>query len=447
MLRPTNSTLPIKLALVVIVLLGAYLRLNATLHTTVQAPLRADAGEYFSYAFNLRHDGVYSRMSPAQRADPAQVPPPDAMRSPGYPLALLAFAGGLPTERTILDITLMQALLGVVMIPLVYLLGRPLLGGAWALLPALLVAFSPQLVTAGTYVLSETLFAFLLLTAIVTLDRQFRVPEKKTVYALLAGLILGLAALTRPTLQYLLPALLVAMLPLLPAGTRWRNALGLVLGFAIVFTPWILRNLLTLGVASDPTLTISTLVHGHYPGMMFEGKPETLGYPYRFDPRIAEISASTSAALVEILRCFRSDPSTYLDWYAIGKPLSFLGWGDAAAGGSIFTYPTSTSPYFDQPLFRVTMRLMQATHWAWVVLALLSVLLLFVPRVRAGFDDTVRITLQLAACVLLYFIAVHVAGFPIARYSIPVLPAIYLLAAFGLKRFMTATANGVSPDP
>jgi len=51
----------ILLALVLITLFGAFLRVNAALHTVVQYPLRADAGGYFSYAYNIRHFGIYSR--------------------------------------------------------------------------------------------------------------------------------------------------------------------------------------------------------------------------------------------------------------------------------------------------------------------------------------------------------------------------------------------------
>lgn len=433
MSNSAHHTRFLKIGLVLVILLGTYLRINASIHTTVEYPLRADAGQYFSYAFNLRHYGVYSHEQRFERPVKDGQPRPDALRSPGYSLALAPFAGEIPTGNTILHIILTQAALGILMIPLVYIAGRRLLPGAWPLLPALLVAISPQLIASSTYVLSETLFAFLMLLGICSLVVQFQQPEKHGV-ALLSGLLIGLAALTRPTLQFLLPVILAGMLPLLPVGTRWRHAGWLVMGFAIAFLPWIIRNYLTLGVGSDPTLTVNALVHGHYPNMMFEGRPESLGYPYRFDPHISEISASVSAALSGIWQRFLADPATYMQWYLVGKPIAYLSWGDVAAAGDIFTYPTLQSPYYEVSIFKLTKVIMQYTHWLWMLLAIAAILSLALPRLRNGLNSGHRTTLQVLACVTLYFIGIHVVGFPIARYNYPLLPVVYLLATYMIVR-------------
>ncbi|HYD79478.1 MAG TPA: glycosyltransferase family 39 protein [Paucimonas sp.] len=447
MSAPRVASRYLLLGLLLITLFGAYLRVNAALHTTVLYPLRADAGQYFSYAFNLRHFGVYSHEPKFAAPADGIAPRPDALRPPGYPLLLTLFAGEVSAAKTILHITLLQAVLGILMIPLVYLIGRELLPDPWPLLPALLVAISPQLVISGTYVLSETWFAFLMLLSIAGMIAQFRKPERAG-YAVLAGVLVGLAALTRPTLQYFVPMVLIGMLPLLPAGTRLRQAVAMSAGFAIAFAPWIARNLLTLGTSSDPTLMISSLVHGHYPGLMYEGRAESLGYPYRFDPRIGEISASVASVLGEIGRRFAAEPGTYLHWYLVGKPLSFLSWGDAAAAGDIFTYPTPQSPYHGAPFFQLTKAAMQSTHWLWVGLALAGTALVALPRIRRTLDGASRTALQLLVLIMAYFVAIHMVGFPIARYNIPLLPVIYLLSAYvivhlastyGHKHSMTAS--------
>jgi len=333
---------PILLALVLITLFGAFLRVNAALHTVVEYPLRADAGDYFSYAYNLRHFGVYSR-DHLFAVEQAAQPRPDAVRTPGYPIALLPFADEVPTQKTIIDITLMQALLGTLMIPLTFLLGRALLPAAWALLPTLLVAISPQLIIAGTYVLSETLFSFLLLAALAALVLQYRRPESWA-HAIASGALLGMAALTRPTLQYFLPCVLLVLIPMLPKELRWRQGISLCVGFAMIFVPWLLRNQWTLGMASDPTLAVGTIFHGHYPDFMYRNMPESLGYPYRFDPRAQEISANMATLLHELFARFTEDPATYLRWYFFGKPIAFFSWGDAAAAGDIFYLSDDDEP-------------------------------------------------------------------------------------------------------
>lgn len=420
------------LALTLIVLLGAFLRLNATLHTTVLAPLRADAGEYFSYAYNIQHYGVYSRQPTFLAPAAKYTLQPDALRSPGYSLALLPFASTPPTYKTILDITLMQAVLGIAMIPLVFFLSRGVLPGAWPLLPAFFVAISPQLVVAGTYVLSETLFTFLFLLALLAIKKQFRNPEKWGI-AIASGALLAAASLTRPTLQYVLPVIIGCIFFMLPPASRIKQACALALGFLLIFAPWLMRNYLTLGVLSDSTLTISTLLHGHYPDFMYQGRPETLGYPYRFDPRAAEIGATIGTVAHEILRLFVAEPLTYLRWYFIGKPIAFFSWGDVAAAGDIFTYPTLQSPYLSNSFFTLTRNIMQVSHRFWMLLGFIATLLIWKPAFFKTENAQVKTELRLLSVVVLYFLAVHIAGFPIARYCIPLLPILFILATFALS--------------
>ncbi len=421
------------LGLAVIMLLGGYLRVEAAMKTVVPYPIRADALNYFSYAYNLRHHGVYSRTPTFGNAAPDVAPQPDALVTPGYPAMLLPFADAAPTGKMIMNIVLLQALLGSLMIPLVFGISRKFLPGAWPLLPAFLTAISPQLINAGVYVLSETLFSFLLLGAIACMVAQFARPDKKLL-PVLGGLLVGFAALTRPTLQYFLPMLFVLVLPLLRRRDAYRQGTWMTIGFLLVMTPWIARNLMTLGVASDPTLTIRTLVHGHYPWMMFDGRPETLGYPYRFDPHIAELTVSVGAAIEGIWTRFLANPIEYATWYLFGKPVAFFSWGDAAANGGIFTYPAAYSPYFDVPVFKASLVLMRITHMAWVILSLLAVVYSFAQRSVLGKASGVQITLRLLACIWLYFLLVHMVGFPISRYSVPLLPVVFMLAAFTLMK-------------
>ena len=77
------------------------LTLTTVLNTEVIKPLRADAGQYFMYAYNLRHKHTYSHQvdNPDDLKSPVK---PDAVRSPGYPLFLALFVDGLPTKRMII---------------------------------------------------------------------------------------------------------------------------------------------------------------------------------------------------------------------------------------------------------------------------------------------------------------------------------------------------------
>jgi hypothetical protein len=101
--------------LTLILLLGFYLRYESVLETEVIKPLRADAGQYFMYAYNLRHKHTYSQ----QVGNPDDLKSPvksAAVRSPGYPLFLAPFVDGLPSQQTIHWILLSQALISTLTI-------------------------------------------------------------------------------------------------------------------------------------------------------------------------------------------------------------------------------------------------------------------------------------------------------------------------------------------
>ena len=114
MIAPTRSTTTSArlafVALIAIVLTGLNLRLQAALESVVDVPLRADAGEYFMYAHNLRNHGTYSAQSIGlEESKPDLIP--SALRSPGYPLFLTLFLDTPYDSLVFTDIAVAQALL------------------------------------------------------------------------------------------------------------------------------------------------------------------------------------------------------------------------------------------------------------------------------------------------------------------------------------------------
>jgi hypothetical protein len=49
-----------RLILTLILSISALIQFTVVSRTTVEIPFRVDAGDYFSYAYNLSHHGVYS---------------------------------------------------------------------------------------------------------------------------------------------------------------------------------------------------------------------------------------------------------------------------------------------------------------------------------------------------------------------------------------------------
>jgi 4-amino-4-deoxy-L-arabinose transferase-like glycosyltransferase len=298
----------------------------------------------------------------------------------------------------------------------------------WALGAAVLTAVSPHLISSSTYLLTETLFTFLMMLSLWLVVKM--VQDNSKVFAFGAGLALAAAALTRPTLQFFIVPLTGMLLLSRGRGSNGGLIISMLAGFIFAFTPWVLRNLDTIGSASDPSLTIGSLHHGMYPDLRYQDIPESTGFPYRFDPRSQEISSSRESVLNEIMRRFKEEPGRHLQWYLLGKPATLLEWNILAGMGDIFIYPVKASPYFSKPVYIQSHRFMKLLHWPLVILALGVSVLAWLPVFGKPLSGTVLFTVRLLSLLMLYFIALHIVAAPFPRYGIPLRPVIYGLAMF-----------------
>ncbi len=414
--------------LTVIFLGGLYLRVESVRHTTVVAPLRADAGQYYMYAYNLRHKHTYSR-EPGHPRDLDDPVTPDAARPPGYPLFLTPFVPGLPTQDILENIQVFQAGLSTLTLIVSFLFFRGFLPLPLAVAASFLAALSPHLIVAPSFLLTETLFTFLLVAFFWLLSLFARRPTPW--FSLFTGLVLGMASLVRPALQYFLPCLA----PLMVSQFGWKRGRRvfalLVLGFALIISPWIIRNMITLKTPTDQRLMINFLHHGLYPDFTFDQKWKTHGYPYLADPRSREIGKDLSSVLEEMARRFSQEPVRHIKWFFLGKPVAFWSW-DNVQGilGDIFIYPVSSSPYFTNPLFQGAHFLMFSLHWPLVILAATGCILAWFPLFKLEFTQNAIFLIRATSLLLIYYTLVHMAGAPFPRYAIPLRPFLYGMALF-----------------
>ncbi len=240
--------------------------------------LRAQAlleGQGFlgSYQSWVRHDA----------SKPVDLPQyPGAWQPPGYTVfvaALLAVSG-----RSLLAVKLAQVLLGSLSVLLVLALGRAWFGERAGLAAAWLAALYPNLVAFTHYLWSETLFVFLLLAGLVALSRQDGPPRPSA--AALAGVLLGLAALTRAALVYFLPLLSVWLLVVHRRQRHAALAAAVVPAVALlVILPWTVRNtLLHGGFVLIETNAPYNLWRGNGPGALEDRcSPDVPHYPWPFE--------------------------------------------------------------------------------------------------------------------------------------------------------------------
>ncbi len=227
-----------------------------------------------SYQSWLRHDA----------SRPIDLPRyPGAWQPPGYTAFVAAVLG--VSGRSLTAVKLAQVVLGAASTLLVLALGRAWFGPRAGQAAAWLFAFYPNLVAFTHYLFSETLFVFLLLAGLLALARRERPPGPRA--AVLAGALLGLAALTRAALLYFVPVLSAWLLLVHRARRRAAlTAAGLVLVAAgLVILPWTIRNtLLHGGLVLIETNSAYNLWRGNGPGA-FERRsdPAIPHYPWPFD--------------------------------------------------------------------------------------------------------------------------------------------------------------------
>lgn len=413
-----------------IIVAAAAIRIHTVNTTVVDGPYRADSAQYFNYAYNLRHHGVYS-LDAASVVNPNVQPKPDAMRPPGYPLFLAPLVTSPASPALFHTISIWQALLGTLVVLLVLLVFRRRLLPPWlALLVAAMVAISPQQVVIATFNLSENLFTPLLVLIVLVIALALRGGRRFGWGMLAVGITVGLAALTRPVLEYFVPFLIVLLLVSYPRKQALKAGALVVVGFALMWGPWVARNLATLGKAGDDRLMIETLHQGMYPGLMYRGEPASLGIPYRFDPDYQRTDATLETALADISRHWRAQPGRELEWYLIGKPIQLWSWDLVAAGphADIFIYRTWRSPYFSNRFYIFTEALMRTWHWPLVILALLGSIFVLLPVARRAYRHETLFILRVIAVLLLYNTVVLMVGAPFTRYSTPFLPLVFGMA-------------------
>ena len=428
------------LGTVILFAIAMGLRLGAVNHTTIDAPIRADATDYYNYALNLKYHHSYSREKFSENE-----PSPDALRAPGYPAFLAPFVTSPPAAFMLWRIGLAQALLDSITVLLALGIFRRIMAEGWALGAGLLTAISPHLISASTYLLTETLFTFLTMLSLWLLVKTVRDNSRTLAFA--AGLVIAAAALTRPTLQYFIVPLVGMLLVTRERGNTARFAIPLLAGFVLAFSPWIVRNLDAIGGTSDPTLTINALHHGMYPDFRYQDLPESTGFPYRFDPHSKDVSRSKTSILEEIRRRFEEEPARHLQWYLLGKPASLFDWNILAGMGDIFIYPVTASPYFSQPVYIQSHKLMKLLHWPLVMLALAATVLAWLPGFGKKLSLTTLFTVRLLSLLLLYFIALHMVAAPFPRYGIPLRPVIYGLAMFMCSQVLVWLTSVFSREP
>ncbi|MCC3375861.1 glycosyltransferase family 39 protein [Cohnella sp. REN36] len=283
--------------LAAIICLAAFLRLDFI--TSVSHKVSHDTINYDIMVRQLLEQGVYAYKDTK----------PNAQVTPGYPLLMAAVYKAVDYRHhdPYPAIRYLQVLMSLANICLIYLLGRKLGGQAVGWIAALAAAIYPPFVWTTGAILTETMAA-LLFTLYVFL--QLIAFERRTkLSALLAGVAMGLTVLTRSEFLILIGAS-YAFLWLWKrdfAGTL-RLLAWTVLGTAIVLSPWVIRNAVSLHELVVASTQVNPFAAGTYPNKNYE------------DGLVDRHGKTQMEVAKERLRVgFTEHTWTFVKWYTVGK--------------------------------------------------------------------------------------------------------------------------------
>lgn len=258
--RPGGRSL---LAPAAIVLLALLLRIAVVAADSGYQPAN-DALEYDYLARSIAAGDGYPQSGYLLQGGPT------AFRGPAYPLllgAVYAVSGDSITAGRLLG-----ALLGAAIVALLYLLAKRVWGRRVGLLAAALAAVFPPLVLLSRELLSESLFIALELSAILCV-LEFRRSGRMPRWSVAAGVLCGLAILTRPN-GFVLTVPIVLGLWTLRPRLRWSALtapLTSLLCAGLVVAPWVIRDAVEFGRLVPVTTSGGVAAAGTYNEASYRG--------------------------------------------------------------------------------------------------------------------------------------------------------------------------------
>jgi hypothetical protein len=385
---------------------------------------------YYSLAKNISHGRGY-RFTPDTTLT--------LMREPGYPyfLAVLVHEFDDYNRAAVIANLLLTSLTAF----LIFKLARLLSSTAWVPVAApILYMLHPGVILAELRSGVEVPFTFLLLIFLLLL-REAVCSNSSAAYVK-AGIALGITTYVRST-ALLFPAFLVVYGLFFHLG--WRSVFryaaraALVLACALlVLSPWIVRNYMLVG-KFVPTASVQGVAMqvGNYLCVHADGKKEFVDLDF-------EAAEARKKLATEQGYKFQGDYyQLFYDPHDEVKFNSFLG---AQVVQQYIQSPATFVKCASENVFnfwfqgknRSTTMANIAIQSSYLILALAGIFL--------GFKEIHKPTLWLLLLFVAYTMAVYVPIHAQARYSIPIMPILSILAAISICKLMQRVLHRKAPD-
>jgi len=332
---------------------------------------------------------------------------PYLIHPPGYPLFLGVLY--LLFGHSYAAVKVAQSLLGALTCVLILLIGERVFTKRVGLVAAAIAAVYPHLVYYTGLLMSEVLFVFLstlFLYALAMLRENFTLRRMA-----FAGVILGLASLTRPMLM-LIPALLLFWVWIECRSTKRALVVTatLWLWMVVVILPWTVRNYVVTGSVVPIVATHWVTLYGANNPAILENPDAVGGWvdPEPMSPE--EYRAAYVAFLREML---------------FHRPLDFLKLELHKLKRFWSLFPKTQTPRRDA--------LINLLSYGWLL-----------PLFLVGMALAARITPPpwILYLWVAYFCLLTLVMHGTTRYRLPVEPVIILFGAFTLERLWDRTGLG-----
>lgn len=410
---------PVLICCFIIILFGIHLRSVSLQGIVLEDPLHSDALDYAVYAHNIQTFGIYSR---ELTSDKHPTPTPDALRAPLFPLFASAFDTTKPNfvKNVLFTQTVIQ-IISFTLLTLMIIKNTPFL---ISITSSLLIWTYPHFIGMNSFFLTESLF----ISEIALFISIFLKKEIGPTDWIAAGFLIGLSAITRPTLEHFCIFFLICSVHF---KSFKRDHLFFVAAMLTPIIIWKVRNWIHIGSLSDPTLMANGLYHGSFPNFLFNNRPETLGYAYRFDPEAWRTQANVIGAIQLIWERFSESPKEYLTWYLFGKHQFLWQWDIFEGFGDIYIYIVTATPWDTNTELFVTHNLQRIFHIVWVPCTVVYAWYLFLSK-RAATSSYIHI----CCLLIIYASLLHLLLAPYNRYGIPFKLPLMIIFSYGLYQFM-----------
>jgi 4-amino-4-deoxy-L-arabinose transferase-like glycosyltransferase len=429
---------------IVIALLGGLLafglRWYYVVHAQVLQPLddvnvRADAVDYYRYAWNMVHHSTFSNDVPGGADIRA-----NSFRDPGYATLLAIWMKATSNYSGWYGAVLItQALLGGLTVTFLLLAVRRRASIATLSTAAILMAVWPHNVAMTSFVLSENLLSFLCASLLLCLSNASHSPS--TGRYVTAGLIAGMAALTNAVM---IPfGIAFAMAGQWKRIATRRHALAFAVASLLLPSLWAVRSVNLPTNKTSSQRAAMNLVQGSWPTyhaayqLAMTGDEDGERTIEAMSSEIGAFQQGIGTGLSTMWARMSKHPLTYLAWY-LEKPALLWSWDIRIGQGDIYVYPTRDSPFRSIRLWKAVEAACYLANPLVLILALIGAFEALLRR-TAG-----TVELGMATMAVLVTIVYSVLQSE-PRYSVPFRGVEIILACAGAtavsRRLLTRRGN------